>query len=127
MRITINSGEIPQGSIKCVTYDDTSNPSKVIFSMKDEESARRMSLTVTNLLGLIGNHNRLFKPPFLSESVVNNKEVWFGIRKDNVDEAVKFLQDKGIITADVGGIVLKKIKEGQEIEDISIVEVTPQS
>lgn len=126
MRITINSGEIPQEGIKCVTYDDTSNLSKVIFSMNDKESAQKMSLTVTNLLGLIGHYNRLFKPPILSTSVVDGNGVRFVIG-NKINKAIEFLQNIGIITADLSQIVLKRINEGQEIEDISIVEVTPQS
>ncbi|KPJ67627.1 MAG: hypothetical protein AMJ43_02980 [Coxiella sp. DG_40] len=127
MKITINSSDIPKGHIKCVTYDGNSNPSKLIFSMCDKESAQRMSLAVTNLLGLTGHYDSFFKTPILSESVVNNKEVQFVIKGNEVGGAVKFLENLKIITIDLSRIVLERIKEDQEIEDICIVEVTPQS
>lgn len=127
MKITINSGDIPKGTIKCVTYDNNSNPLKLFFSMDDGKSAQEISLAVTNLLGLIGHYNRTFKPSILSSSVINEKDVRFVIKGDELAGAIKFLQDKGIITASMSQIILKKINEGKEIEDINIVEVTPQS
>ncbi len=71
MKITVNPDEISRGNVKLITYDNTNNPSKLIFSTEAKKFAQEIYLAIINLLGLIGHYNQTFKSPISSVSNSN--------------------------------------------------------